>query len=256
MNDIFSAPRFGALLNKQLAEHYKGYLMALGLLAGAIALLVGMINALSGEPVTIDTQYAIFFIFYFAIGILFTSSIFSDMGNRKSATAVLTLPASHFEKFLVKWLLTYALYQVVYIAVFYMVMIPMLHAGNFHGKKPELMHLTINQKTVGLFLLYGLLHSTALLGAIYFRKLHFIKTGFIAFVATMVLTLLNNLFLQLVIGAQIRSSEPFGSLHIIQAGNEYTLAHEASSGTMISLCIAVTLLFWAAAYYRLKEKQV
>ncbi len=256
MNDIFSAPRFGALLRKEIAEHYKGYLMALGLLAGAIALWVGMFNAITGEPVSLNMQYAIFYIFYFVVGILFTSSIFSDMSNKKSATAILTLPASHFEKYLVKWLLTYALYHLVYVAVFYLIMTPMVNAGNFHDRKPELLPIIVNGKSISFFLLFALFHSIAFWGAIFFQKLHFVKTAFTAFVATMIVTFLNHLFLTVLIGKKVRSSEPFGVLLFVDGGKTHVIQQHASMTTLASLCIVLTLSFWVAAYYRLKEKQV
>ena len=38
------------------------------------------------------------------IGTIFTSTIFADLGDDKKAPGTLTLPATHFEKYLVAWL--------------------------------------------------------------------------------------------------------------------------------------------------------
>lgn len=257
MNDIFSAPRFGALIRKEIAEHYKGYLMALGLLAGAIALWVGISNAIIEKPMETDTQYVIFCIFYLVTGILYTSSIFKEMGEKKSATAMLMLPASHFEKFITKWVFSFVFFQVAYVALFYVVMAPMVNVGHFHGHKATLVDVFSRKDLKYIVFSYAIAHSAALWGAIFFRKLHFIKTGFAALLLVLGLGLVNHLLLSALIGKKLMSAELFGGVRFMDEGNmrSIQLGHGDLFQAVLLGC-SIVVLFWVAAYYRLKEKQV
>ncbi len=257
MNDIFSLSRFGALMRKELAEHYKGYLMAMALLAGAIALWVGVSNALLEKPMETDMQYVIFCIFYLGTGILFTSSIFREIGEKKSTTAILMLPASHFEKFITKWIFSFVFFQLAFVALFYLVMAPMVNTGNFHGHKAILVDVFSRKDLKYIVFIYAIGHSVALWGAIFFRKLHFIKTGFVALTFLLVLATINHFLLTALIGKRMTSVELFGGVRFMDAGNmRYVQLNHGNLSQAALLGCTLILLFWLAAYYRLKEKQV
>src|ERR1022692_150129 len=104
MNNTFNIRRFRRLFVKHTVEHYKSYLMSLTVLMGVMILggsfLIYMIEA----PIDKGFQSAIFAMILLLAGTIFTSTIFADLGDTKKAVASLTLPASHFEKYLVAWL--------------------------------------------------------------------------------------------------------------------------------------------------------
>ena len=102
-----------------------------------------------------------------------------------------------------------------------------------------------------------LLHGTWLLGAIYFEKTHFVKTGFVVFVVLAVAAVLNFQALKLLIGPGLRPAPPFTSLTLTEGARFYQLAlPEAQTNWLALLPVVLALLLWAASYFRLTEKQL
>ncbi len=108
-----------------------------------------------------------------------------------------------------------------------------------------------------MFLVYAFLHSIAFFGAVYFEKLHFIKTAFAFFIIIAVLILLNKGLLSLFIGRPVDASPPFSNVRFAKSGQTVDIKIERENAPYILyLFIILTFIFWVAAYFRLKEKQV
>ncbi|MGZ3778849.1 MAG: hypothetical protein ACXVAZ_14400, partial [Mucilaginibacter sp.] len=119
MNDIFDPTRFSRLFIKHTVEHYKNYLMSLGVLIGVLSLGIGFFTYINNdEPMSMPIQTGAFAIVLLLAGTMFTSTIFADMGDKKKSISALSLPASHFEKYLVAWIYSFVLFQVVFLAVY------------------------------------------------------------------------------------------------------------------------------------------
>src|SRR5471030_1935310 len=104
MNNIFNAKRFARLFIKHSTEHYKNYLMSFGVLVGVLLLGIGFFTYINNdEPMNMALQTSVFAIVLMLAGTMFTRNIFSDIGDKKKAVPALTLPASHFEKYLLGW---------------------------------------------------------------------------------------------------------------------------------------------------------
>jgi hypothetical protein len=103
-----------------------------------------------------------------------------------------------------------------------------------------------------------LLHSIAFWGAIRFEKLHFIKTAFVFFIFIGLLILVNKLLLGALTGRTVEAAPPFGNMRTADAGNvvEVAIPFVKQELAETYLMLALTLLFWTGAYFRLKEKQV
>src|SRR5688572_12726562 len=119
MNQTFNLKRFSLLFIKHTTDNYKTYLMAFSVLLGVLFLSMGFVAYMS-KDLSVRTQIP-FFIFVFLIaGSIFTSIIFSDFGNKKKAIAILTLPVSNFEKYLIGWIYSFIIFQFLYIPAFYL----------------------------------------------------------------------------------------------------------------------------------------
>ena len=199
MNKIFNPVRFGKLFIKHTTEHYKGYLMALGVLIGVMVLggsfLVYMVNA----RLDLETQSVLFLMILLLAGTIYTSTIFAELGEKKKAIAYLTLPASHFEKYLVAWLYSFLIFLVIYMISFYLVALFLLNVKHIPGQAEGVINL-LEKPNLQIGLIYAFLHAIAFWGAIYFNKLHFIKTGFVFFVFMGLLILFNKILLGTMIG--------------------------------------------------------
>ena len=90
MNKIFNPVRFGKLFVKHTTEHYKGYLMALGVLIGVMVLGGSFLVYMNDAPLSRAAQSVLFLGILLLAGTIYTSTIFADLGEKKKAIAYLT----------------------------------------------------------------------------------------------------------------------------------------------------------------------
>jgi hypothetical protein len=255
MSQHFNPTRFGRLLRKHTTEHLPSYAMSTAVLAGGVLVVLGALTYLTRRPLQSDLQAILFLFGLLAAGAVFTSSVFTELGQPRGAAPALLLPASHFEKYLVAWLYSLPIFVVVYTEVFMAMNFLVLQLGN-QGHPYEMYNFSHSAKEWAEPLLsYVLLHSIALWGAIYFQKLHVIKTAFLVLGVITLLVVGNNWFLKALLGSDVWGP-PFGDA-TVRAGHEtYSLAWPLSQPTMILLPLVLALLLWGAAYARLTEKQI
>ena len=258
MNNFFSLKRFVGLFVKQTAEHYRIYLMSVAVLAGVMLLGGSFLFFVIPEAPDTGMQTAMFIILMLIAGTIFTSTVFSDYGDKSKAIAAVTLPATAFEKFLVGWLYSYPIFMLVYTGVFYLVLIGLGSMKHWPAGQ-HLDVLSLHQDIILVVLvMYSNLHAISIFGAILFKKLHFIKTGFAFFIGYAFTMIANTLFLKAITGLNvIKAAMPYGYLNFDTGGKYYSIAEEGpiSLGVIITLSV-IAVLIWVAAYFRLKEKQV
>jgi len=256
MNNIFDIGRFGKLFIKHTTEHYKNYLMSLTVLFGVMLLGASFLVYLINAPIDPGLQTAMFISIMLLAGTIFTSNIFSDFGDRKKAGAALMLPASHFEKYLVAWIYSFIGFLVCYLACFYLVDWLAINAKHYPGQQIIMINV-FSRYIVQCFLMFAFLHAIALWGAIFYNKLHFVKTAFVFFIAVALLIIINKVMLDCLLHKSVHIAPPFGALRIMEHNREISLfLDENDSRFVIWVLGALAFIFWAAAYYRLKEKQV
>lgn len=257
MNNFFNLRRFGLLFIKHTAEHIRTYLMAISVLAGVILLGGSFIFFIIPEPPDTGLQTASFVILMLISGSLFTSTVFTDYGIKNRAISVIILPASSFEKFLVGWLYSYPIFMLVYTGVFFLLLYVFGHLGHWPGAHFHYMSLSQPNMYMAL-IIYSVLHSVSLFGAIFFNKLHFIKTGFLFFIGYGVLLVANTIYLKAITGLNLaKLAMPFGFLNFDINGKYYSINPKSDSNVIIlAVLLTASALIWVAAYFRLKEKQV
>lgn len=258
MNKFFNLNRFLRLFIKQTTEHYRTYLMSVAVLAGVMLLGGSFLFFIIPEPPDTGLQTAVFVILMLTSGTIFTSTVFSDFGDKGKAIASITLPATTFEKFMVGWLYSYPIFMLFYTTVFYLVLIGLGSTGHWRPDQHFVM-LSLRQDGMLIVLvIYSVLHAIAIFGAILFKKLQFIKTGFAFFIGYAVIMILNTLFLKAITGLNvIKLAIPYGFLNF-DVGNKYysVSAKGPTSLSTIVILLLIVILIWIAAYFRLKEKQV
>jgi hypothetical protein len=257
MNNIFDINRFGRVFIKHTIEHYQSYLMSVLVLLGVMLLGGSFIVYMLDAPMEIGMQTALFTSILFLAGTIFTSTVFADLGDRKKAIVWLTLPASHFEKFLVLWLYSFFFLIVIYTSCFYFVLLFLTSIKHFPNSHPEIFDSFYRGGGLQVFLLYAFLHSIAFYGAICFEKLHFIKTAFIFFIGIALLIIVNHLIQYGMFGKGTMMDVPFGGARFIENNQEREInIMVGRQQHMLTLIGVLAGIFWVAAYYRLKEKQV
>lgn len=256
MNNVFSLRRFTQLFINHTVATYRMYLMSFGVLMGILFLIMVYAASVNKFLLSSGTRQMFFTTFMFLGGSIFTTGIFSNLGDKRKAIAYLMLPASNFEKLLVAWLYSFVIFQVIYIAGFFVVDFLVLSMGNSSGAKSSSMYFGPDFRYRTLFLAFTWIHSMAFFGAIFFRKLHFIKTAFTVFVLILVIVLLNKFSIDMMIGPSVEIGEPFGSLMIYEGQKSYYLGKTEMVWLIPYLTGMISLLLWLGAYFKLKETEV
>ena len=256
MNKTFSIKRFSRLFRKHTKEHYRNYMMSVAVLVGVMIMggsfLVYMID------VQLDKNIQSFFFFSIMLlaGTIFTSTVFADLGERKKAIAWLVLPASHFEKYLVAWIYSFLLFIIVYTMIFYLALFISLNIQHLHTHRIVILNI-FEKQILQMYLVFSFLHAIAFFGAVYFEKLHFIKTAFTFFISIAVLILINKGLLTALLGRTVDASPPFGYLRFADTGQAVDIKISSQDNPyLLYLIIILTFILWVGAYFRLKEKQV
>lgn len=259
MNQIFNLNRFANLFIKHTVDNYKMYLMAFGVLVGVLFFSLGFSRYVNNESLTINNQVSFFVFFLMMGGSIFTSIIFSDLGNKKKAIAMLTLPASHFEKFLIGWIWSYVIFQLLFIPVFY-ISVTVINQLFHHNvsDNPQLMSIfSAGQTNYSFLVFFAALHAIVLWASIYFETYHFIKIAFAFFVSLLLLAYLNVQFLRLIITKSIEGATIFFNVRVNENGTYFFLRMPDDKLKYILIMLMVfAAILWAAAFYRLKEKEV
>ena len=256
MHKHFSLQRFLRLFIKHTAEHYRTYLMSMGVLVGVMLFGGGFLFFLMPEPPDTGFQTAVFLMLMLLSGTIFTSTVFSDFSEKNKAAAAIILPATSLEKFLIGWLYSYLIFILAYISIFYISLYG-LSSFTIWGNKTFIILGMRKEVIIAAFVLYSFLHAIALYGAIGFKRLHFIKTAFLFFLGYAIVMLFNYVFLHQIIWAKLEHMDiPFAGISFTVDG-QYYVVQNPSSQTAINLASTViSLLMWVSAYYKLKEQEV
>lgn len=256
MKNHFNLRRFGLLFRKHTSEHLKSYLMALGVLVGALFIVIGWAAYINRSALSLNIQGTLFTFFLIGSGTIFTSTVFSNLSDKKRAIATLMLPASQFEKFLVGWIYSFVLFLLLFTGAFYLVDSLVL---SLQAEPGELINIfAYNNLAFAMVGIYSLLHGVAIWGAIAFEKLSFIKTAFGFLIFLLLLTLLNNAALEWMLGRDLNSSVPFSQVSYQEQNKFFFLQLRTSKvenmEKIVPICLAC--LLWLAAFMRLKEKEI
>jgi hypothetical protein len=141
-------------------------------------------------------------------------------------------------------------------------MLFLLNIRHFPGPQEEIFSLFQPATGVGgsifflLLVLYGLFHSIAFYGAIYFKKMHFIKTALVFFLTIAILIIGNSIYMHQLINRDIQQVVPFTAVRFLENGQSLVVNSAGFFWVGQMVYIVLALIFWAAAYFRLKEKQV
>jgi uncharacterized membrane protein len=278
-NQHFSMKRWSSLLALHWAGNRKRYLLSLPAMLGLLVIWEGFLVIMDRySPLNDGMQAVTYYSGLLAVGTLYGSTIFSDLGSKSKGIAWLATPASALEKLLCALLFAVLAFFVVYNLVFYLVDIPMVELGNrlierqhrvWAGGYPIEANPVFNvfkgmpgdglDRGHHIYLcFYFMVQSAFVLGSVYFERFAFVKT--------VVAVLLCILFFALLEEQVIHATLPKGwnqSLFSEWTSNGDTMRAKAvrlspvASMVLIGLLIYGTpLVFWTAAYFRIKEKEV
>ncbi len=241
--NLISAARVGHLMRRDITENAVKIYTVTGASAG-ILILLSIYRAYTG--ILSYQLYTTFFsVLLILAGLIVTSGSFREMHRKGGSQHFLLLPASHFEKFLSRLLLTTAglsfatLFGVVivsYISEGLNTLVFNRHNAVFDPFAPEVWS-TIARYTV--------LQSIFFLGAVYFKKHNFIKTVNVLLAALFILSIAIALLLK------VFHAETFNPYFIL-----HTVIIPAVQTIRIVLWVVTAPLFWSIAYIRITKAEV
>jgi hypothetical protein len=260
MNNTFNLNRFLLLFKKHSLEHAKIYLLSFIVLMGLVFLVLGFNSYTSRGQLDRIAQQLTFIFIMLGGGSIFTSMSFIELGDKKKAIPFLTLPASHFEKYLVAWLYSYVIFQLVFIGGFYLVDYTVIHLGvtPVEDRYKQANIFSMDRGFSIAFVYYALFNGLTLWGAVFFEKMHFIKTAVIFFICLIILVVLNNQLLKLFIGDKdLQEGMPFQGVRFNDETHYWRIYPDQSISDYGKYIIELIALFlWTSAFFRLKEKEV
>lgn len=259
MNTHFDLKRFKLLFNKHTSEHFGAYSMAMLALFGMMLSIVLFFSLTQKSSfLNVNFQRDIFYLFLWISGSIFTSNVFADLGDKRKASSTLMLPGSHFEKFLINWIYSYLIFQIVYIAIFYVVIFIASSLGKFQGKGFEIYDLGLDVRaTCWIFLFFMVIHAISFTGSIYFNKLHLVKTTLAFFGIFMLFVLINEPVMELILGRDVGAPIPFFRVVLEEKDDIYRLDVRRIQRLLIMIVpVAIAAILWTASYFRLGEKEI
>ncbi|WP_299502580.1 hypothetical protein [Mucilaginibacter sp.] len=106
-------------------------------------------------------------------------------------------------------------------------------------------------------MIFAIFHAFAIWGAIFFEKLHFIKTAFVFFIYLIFSIIINDPLLHLVTDVKDLHGKAYGSAFYIEGKNYFYInPTDSMMNTNLVMLAIVVVLFWASAFFRLKEKEI
>ena len=256
MNNTFSIQRFGLLLKRQWLEFGKIYLISLVVVLGVILAFYGFsLSPVLREETAFDERMLhfrepLFLIFGFMFISVIASNYFAHLGQKPKTIIDLLIPASTFEKFLTGIFFTAVLSILSYVLLFYLIDLAFIAKIRSLYKNDGAISYFFEKNTENQFeAIYWtpfFITSVFLLGSIYFEKFHYIKTAICVMI-------FSGIWAAIIVKSAKVLFE--GRIPIYQT--PYIRQAKDGMELWVTLLIAaLTLIFWALTYVRIKEKEV
>ena len=274
MSATFSSSRLLQLVRKQWIENSRFYILSALALIGILGLVLLFWFNTSGNYVKNFKEEDLYIIFTFGmyiVGGVFASMSFSMLGEKEKGTYWLSFPASHLEKMLCIVLYNVIFFTLVYCACFLLLKtVAFTYIQNLIKTEPSRYHwqymnrgINSNDFSVAFpYFMYAFFAVQAfyVLGSVYFARFSFVLTtvvgiiliaGFMWYAVYLSKNILpNNYDWQ---GNHVR--------RYVNTIGTYDYSRYELSGTLAEAFWFIVKfiwapVFWIAAWYRLKEKQI
>ncbi len=262
MNDVFNIIRFGKLVKKTLWERPVQLFGFPGLVLLFTSVVYAVIKTLSGFE---EGQMASFLLGLVGGGAFFASFMFNYFSSSASGSSYLTLPASHFEKWLCGALMM-ALFPFIFIVFFHFLdqTFVAIYYKSLDPKNPyykELYDAVHSLPLDGFFasktyILYLNCTGLMLIGSLYFNKAAFIKVAIIG-LTLFIGSIFLDLFLAKIVFVSVDRAVPFYCV-FIKADKDFgkvLLPGQASVLVDILFIYLLPSLLWFSTLVRLHEKE-
>lgn len=256
--------RLGFMLKHDIGKYWKRVLIIIGGAFVFITLFAALFYNTGDEHFIAHEGHATFFpMILFGVGFLLVSFSFKDLYEDSERSSYLGLPASHLEKYLSRFILTFFILP-IFISMIYCIYAFLYDSVLTLLKANDIMYFSFfSNEFIGrvptsfdFLKIFFPIHSIFFLGAITFRKLAIIKTflnGFILFI-----TIISALYFcaKLILPELFTGWVLLGDPKVIP--NEWFQGIVSEYGKDVLygfLCLVVPVFLWTASYFKLTEKE-
>lgn len=263
MNNTFNIKRFGWLFKKTIFERPAQLLGLISLTLVITLLLYATLRYVANWDVA---QNGAFIIGFVGGGSFLASFVFNYFTSNSNGSSYLTLPASHFEKWLCAVLITGIIFTTIFLLFYRMIdtaFVALYHKsldpkGSFYKEMYNAVNILpfdgfVASKTLMMFINFT---TAMLVGALYFNKAAFIKVALIVCGLYMAGTYLNGLMAKAIFD-NVNNALPYYGV-FIPVGKEIgklVLPSYASKAVDICILYIVPAVLLITAYVRLREKE-
>ncbi|NWJ51168.1 MAG: hypothetical protein HXX14_09895 [Bacteroidetes bacterium] len=254
MENIFSFKRFWLLVRKHANDNWKIFLISLILISATSLVTAGF-----DKYARMDQFYTIYLFILVLVGAIYTGSFFKNWTNSARVISLISLPASVFEKIAVIIFYTVILLIPIFTTVFYGSYF-LISSESVNGSLP-LSALSLKQSPLlSILLPFAFFQSLFLLIYIWFQKRQFLITLLVIITSIFIAYFLNRYYIQWLTGNTRVGIYPFELFHSRVEYHKIRNGCEITSDLIANMNILIysimTILFYIASYFKLKEKEI
>ncbi|MBU0712946.1 hypothetical protein KJ762_07240 [bacterium] len=255
-NRIFNFNRFLLLLRNDLFRNYRTLLIGAGTVAAIyfVATLTPMI--FSRENIGYDFNTGFFPTVLYICGFLLSAAAFGEIHHTQKNTAFFMLPATTFEKFTSRLLLTTIGYLVISVVFYFILnMLSLLLSALFINSGFPVFN-PFSEDMLMAIAIYLITQSIFLFGSIFFKNHAFMKTGLSLFGLSVVIGIFASIVFRIVY------HDFFDHMRFMDNYMASDFIYLENFGeTLLSIVkhifwFVLAPYFWIVAYFRLSEKEV
>jgi hypothetical protein len=292
MNNTLNVKRLGLALGKDFLENGKRYLLLFLTMTGIMAIFLIWISLEAYDRLEHGYGNIDYFnrnlltaasLIFAALGLLFASTFMTPMNSKTKRISYLTLPASHSEKYLSRWLITTVGYSALFFVALYIVDslrvgICAVYYPQFDIKFLDFSELfrtghaipengvikpgicVFDSEVIFAFALciYLFLQSLFILGSTFWEKTTFVKTFTAISVIVFLYIMLCRWTILLSYEGDFRgftnvldSFEP-----VIRSENSFLTNRDDGLMLLSSVLSVFTLANWVLAFFRFRESEI
>jgi hypothetical protein len=274
MNQYFEISRFNLLVKRIWVENYRFFFMAFSIMIGlGITFYRLSFNTYTGIVGNVQESY--FVVGFLIGGTLFANYIFKDFSQSNQTLSYLLLPASHIEKLLSGLFYVFVLFPIIYTLAFLLVDYVFISyaesvrlsisQGSNKQMVTEVNRFLIERvsgkssvhfpnKMLGVGLIANL-YAFAVLGAIFYTRMSYVKTFFTGFAILVCIGLLSYILHKLCI-TNLEDRSDFINLSKENYANLLPTTSFLLEATFIGITYFLTPFLIIVSYFKLKEKEV
>lgn len=251
MENIMNFRRLYFFMETEILENLKSYIINLA----GVNLFFFLIFWLkfSEKGFSYETYLNLFPFFYFLMGLIFTSRIFTKVNSKFLNHDFLMLPVSNFEKFLGLLLMSTIVYTIAYFLFFTFTTIIVALFFHISGKLTMEVFNPFSIEVLNIFSSYIVIHCVFFFGAVLFKKSNFVKT-IISMILFLILLMLSSAWF-------IFKFENAGSwtMNFVYSFEDFLLYGGNNLGisfTSFFLYFILIPFFWGLSFYKMKNIEV